>query len=146
MEVFLVYLWLKLDTLSGFFGITSLIVGSFLTICSIFFFVDETVGRKENPEYLKWKNLSLDQRTKLDCPPPTIKKKWREVFGVVPITIVISFGALWLFLPSANQAAVLVGTHYAVKLAESPEGLKVQSLIRKKANEFLDEQLKEVTK
>ena len=46
--------------------------------------------------------------------------------------------------PNQNQVAVLVGTHYALELGKSPEGQKIVSIVRAKANSYLDEQLKEL--
>lgn len=51
-----------------------------------------------------------------------------------------------LLTPTARDIAVLVSTHYALELGKSPEGTKVMSLIRKKANEYLDEALAEKKK
>ena len=51
-----------------------------------------------------------------------------------------------LVAPSSKQTAILVGTSYAADFAKSPEGAKIGELIQKKANDYLDEQLKEVQK
>lgn len=50
------------------------------------------------------------------------------------------------FLPTQKDAAYIVGAHYAVMAAESPEAQKIVTIMREKANEFLDDQLKEVKK
>jgi len=47
-----------------------------------------------------------------------------------------------LVIPNSSQMAILVGTHYAVAFKDSLEGQKVMTLIRKKANEYLDAELK----
>lgn len=41
-----------------------------------------------------------------------------------------------------KHAAILVGAHYADTLSRSPEGEKVMTLVRKRANEYLDEAIK----
>jgi hypothetical protein len=63
-------------------------------------------------------------------------KKW----FVASATLVVIAAAI----PTQNQVAVLVGTHYALELGKSPEGQKIVSLVRAKANNYLDEQLKEL--
>lgn len=121
MEVFLVYLWLKLDSIMGFFWVALIALAVACMFTVIAWGVESTFNYERAQGYRK-----------------TFFKLLKYGFPLVVIPLIT--------LPTSNQAAVLVGTHYAVKLAESPEGLKVQSLIRKKANEFLDEQLKEVQK
>ena len=54
--------------------------------------------------------------------------------------LVICF-SLVTFLPSKTDIAILAGGYYALETVKSPEGQKVVSLLRKKANEFLDEEL-----
>ena len=118
MEVFLVYLWLKLDSLRFFLCVT-------FFICVLGWFVygislsDCHFDKDKNEHRNKWW--------------PVTKKTL--ISGV--LCLIIS-----LLMPSSQQTAILVGTHYAVDLAKSPEGAKVFSLIRKKANDYLDEQLK----
>ena len=51
-----------------------------------------------------------------------------------------------LVIPTSQQLAVLVGVNYAMKLSGSPEGQKILALVRKKANQLLDEQLAEPEK
>lgn len=62
---------------------------------------------------------------------------------------------LWIFapcalltvtLPSSKDVAILVGVHYANKLIESPENAKVQTLLRAKANDILDNEIKKLEK
>ena len=57
----------------------------------------------------------------------------------------LMFLALVGVIPSKSDVAILVGANYAFKAADTPEAQKVMTLIRKKANEMLDEQLKEET-
>lgn len=55
--------------------------------------------------------------------------------------MLLGFVFLSIVTPSAKDTAILVGASYAIDLAKSPEGQKIQTLIRKKANDFLDEAL-----
>jgi hypothetical protein len=115
MEVFFVYLWLKLDILisiSIFMGCTLLCSGI------VYAFNKDMSPYAERYAKEKW----------------PIYKKLLQI-SAVRLTLAV-------LLPSKTDTAVLIGTHYAVSLAESPEGAKVSSLIRKKANEYLDEELK----
>lgn len=66
------------------------------------------------------------------------QQKKRTFFGVLFVIVAV-------LVPTSKDTAILIGTHYAVKLANSPEGEKVVSLIRKKANDYLEEQLKPAT-
>lgn len=120
MELFLIYLWLKLDVIIGvlvgplLLFIPAIIVGVFFRLDN---FDDEDTSAKLFRKY----------HTRL---------------------VIYSAGvlALGVLLPSSKETAILVGSHIAIESIKSPEGEKVGKLIRKKANDFLDEQLKEVTK
>jgi hypothetical protein len=52
---------------------------------------------------------------------------------------------LVLLLPSTKQMAILVGANFALDAVHSPEGQKVTSLLRLKANEILDAELVKLT-
>jgi outer membrane lipopolysaccharide assembly protein LptE/RlpB len=62
--------------------------------------------------------------------------RWLKIW--TPILVVVL-----ILLPDSKQAAIMVGTHYAVRAAESPEAVKVMTLIRMKANELLDKAIQE---
>lgn len=128
MEVFLVYLWLKLDLFIGFLWGGAVIAGFWRVVCAL--------NKHDNVNY-SWKEFYR----RPDAYDVQYKHRWKYCWHVIVICLTLA-----LTLPTANQAAALVGTHYAVQLASSPEGQKVQSLIRKKANEYLDEQLKPKSK
>ena len=57
------------------------------------------------------------------------------------IPLFLSLGFLITIIPNQIQTAVLVAGHYALKMANTPEASKVMSVLRKKANEYLDQQL-----
>lgn len=118
MEVLFVYLWLKLDAL---FWLVFMVFPFSLCCWFVYGLVISEYHRE-------------DQQIKFRaCWWPTTKKM---------LFVGISCLIISVMLPSTKQTAILVGTHYAVDLAKSPEGTKVFSLIRKKANDYLDEQLK----
>ena len=122
MEVFLVYLWLKLGTMIGMLGF----VGFFLSFgCWIVYCMGkDSCYQKEE------KQIFAD-------------KWWKKT----KTAIITGFVCLFLAnaLPDPKEMAILVGTSYAVDFAKSPEGAKIGVLIRKKANDYLDEQIKEIT-
>lgn len=115
MEVFFVYLWMQLTSISILF-----LTVSCLAACM---WIAGWLARSETRENTPFYNKVV-----------RVQKGCVGVFAVM--------GTLFFLLPSQATVAVMVGTHYALKLASSEEGVKVQSLIRKKANEYLDEQLK----
>lgn len=120
MDLFLIYLWLKLDTFvlfAGFFAGIGFFIWGFL--CIPVFAADEREreGLWYKPVRLLWKSGG---------------------FAIV-------FSCLmWLVLPTSKDVAILVGSSIAIDMAKSPEGHKIGALIRGKANEFLDEELKKL--
>jgi len=122
MEVFLVYLWLKINA----FSMILLIAGIILMLMIV------------------WYRMKLDFAWDAEG-KKIVRDQWWSVvkrnFFIGVACVIISTAT-----PSAQQVAILVGTSYAVDFAKSPEGAKIGQLIRKKANDYLDEQLKEVQK
>ena len=122
MEVFLVYLWLKINAFSVLLSVVGIVLMLMIT----------------------WYVMKVDM-TWDDTEKMNIREQWwpivkRNFFiGAACVVFTVS-------IPSTQQVAILVGTSYAVDFAKSPEGAKIGSLIRKKANDYLDEQLKEETK
>lgn len=132
-EVFLVYLWLKLDTISAvLFAVSAVtIIGTVIWAGPVVYSFQDEHGWETSREARK------------------LQKAYRKTHKWLWWSMI--FMAIFCFLvghllPTPKQAAALVGTHYAVQLAGSPEGQKVMTLIRKKANDYLDEQLKEEVK
>lgn len=121
MEVFLVYLWLKVDSLLTLMFCVAL---SLFVLTSLFY----SFGRMD----------CYYQDEKDDF----IAEHWGNAKKAYKIGMVLLI--LSLMIPSSKQIAILVGTSYAVDFAKSPEGAKIGQLIRKKANDFLDEELKEI--
>lgn len=120
MELFIIYLWLKVDLFTNLF--TWFLVPITLIVLLIY-----VIARSEKSSY------SIDQfKTNWDS---KLKK-----FLIVSSTL-FTIGVL---TPDSKDIAILVGASYAVDFAKSPEGAKIGTLIRKTANDYLDEQLKEV--
>lgn len=117
MELFVLYLWLKLDTINLLGQNLIPMAVICLGVLTFWFFVC-TVENK--PQYKP--------------------KKWLWFLA----TFLLSIGVfLSTVLPSSKQMAYLVGGHFALKAAETPEAAKIVQVLRKKANEFLDDQLKQ---
>ena len=113
MELFLLYLWMKLDTfremlLAG--GLFGMVLLSFALI----WVVDENPLRDKRLRSWKW-----------------------------GVAVTLSFFSLFVVVPSSNQMAGLVVGGVALNAAESPEAQKMLTLLRKRANAYLDEQLKD---
>jgi hypothetical protein len=121
MELFLLYIWLKLGSISTFL--------IFLTVVGLAVTLFMTIDIGMNREYVKEKRL-----------------KELTDFRKTAFIIVVTSGIAATFLPSKTDVAILVGASYAFKAADTPEAQKVMTLIRKKANEMLDEQLNEEKK
>lgn len=121
MEVFFVYLWLKLDSFLALMGF----LGTGLLFCWVIYLFgkDGCFTQSEKEVFVnKWRNK-------------TKKAVYLGFFCIFIATMA----------PTSKQTAILVGTSYAVDFAKSPEGAKIGVLIRKKANDYLDEQIKEIT-
>lgn len=129
MEVFLVYLWLKLDT---FIALTTVlwIILALLALLSSLVILDSG-GKLWDREKEEWQqNKGPGWR------------KWRKSCLISALILCIFSVAI----PSSKETAILVGTSIAVDVAKSPEGAKVAQLLRGKANELLDEQIKKLEK
>jgi len=118
MELFILYLWLKIDTIIGFF----IFAGCSSVIALIF-------------SAIRFSDYSdtLDK-----------KKYWNTKIKVFLVLIPLLFSTGNL-IPSKQDTAILVGAHYALKVAESPEAAKVMTLLRQKADTMLDEAISKET-
>jgi len=122
MELFVIYLWLKVDL---FINIFTWVLAPITLIVLLVY----AIARSEKNSY------SIEQfKTNWD----NKLKKFLIISGTL-----FTIGIL---TPDSKDIAILVGASYAVDFAKSPEGAKIGTLIRKKANDYLDEQLKEVAK
>lgn len=151
MEVFLVYLWLKLPDIiivsgMGAFVSSVLFVLTQITKTKTIYTLTfaEWIVTEEGKRY-RDRLYSKDYYAS-ECP-----KEYKTVslweapfkrFYLLPLILWVVF----ITIPTQTQTAVLVGTSIAVDVAKSPEGAKVGQLLRKKANELLDAELAKVTK
>lgn len=130
MELFILYLFMKVDSLlfgMGMLGLVLLGCASFLGM-SI-------------PSKVSYSRFKPDWEEKFNADrAPYLKWIRRLVCIAACLWIVV------LFAPNQKTIAVLVGGHYALKLADTPEAGKVMQVLRQKANDLLDEQLKEKAK
>ena len=112
MELFLLYLWMKLDIFRVIWGMSALLgLGSLLIWAAI-----------------------LDADGVWDkCKHLWARGAW----------LVVTCFFLFIVVPSSNQMAGLVVGGVALKAAESPEAQKLLSLLRQRASDYLDEQLKD---
>ena len=137
MEVFLVYLWLKLDSIRTFIHV---MFGVALPLLALVFFAVRSSGYdlfdEPPPEWVK-------AREAKNKPTNVGSYAGPRFVGVVVFAFASHiFAGL---MPTSNQTAALVATYYAVSLAKSEEGNKVLTLVRAKANEFLDSELSKIT-
>lgn len=118
MELLTLYVWLSLHSI--LVGLAVLLVISILYMVVILLILasmnDTEVEESEKKPWMKW---------------------WKRMPAMA-----ISFFALLILIPNPQQIAVLVAGHYALKMSETPEAGKVMALLRKKANEYLDEATK----
>lgn len=121
MELMLLYFWLKLNTIITFLIIISALLIVIGVLC-VFSYLDNSTY--ERPITLAGSFKAFSRAGML---------------GV--LTLVLAFG-----IPNRTETAILVGANYAFKAAETPEAQKVMTLIRKKANELLDEELEKNSK
>jgi hypothetical protein len=154
MELFLVYIWLKLSVLLWVLGITA-VGGAVLWLLSK---LNMSVASTYDLTYEQW--IQTEDAKKLGanptyrytardlynnyCPQTTTKSsdiplpKW---FVWVPCTSLV----LALLIPNQTDTAILVASSVAIDVAKSPEGTKIGQLLRGKANELLDAELKKLS-
>jgi len=126
VELFLIYLWLKLDAFrTG--SITAFIVMAVFGMCWLIF------AGIESPMFdveKYWAN----------------QKRLFNTYAKLPVIIITSLFLFSWILPTSRQTAILVGSYVALDIIKSPEGEKIGKLVRQKANEFLDKELSTVVK
>ena len=120
MELFLLYLWLKLDAI-GVTLILITVVGVLFYGSRWFYRIVENYGAYDGDKLRRYK---ITQQ--------------RVLIGTLCCWVV------GLALPSSQDVAILVAGSYALDLAKSPEGAKVATLLRGKANELLDAEIKKL--
>lgn len=115
MELLLIYLWLNLSTIS----MTFTIVG----IGLLFVFVTTWGYQCDELHETIFNGYQ--------------KVKHNLYFSITALVIAI-------FIPSKTDVAILVGSSIAINMAKSPEGAKVATLLRGKANELLDAEIAKI--
>jgi hypothetical protein len=125
MDLFLIYIWLKLPSIQGFMffllgfcSITTLILFNYVRPISHYRETEET--READKQAAK------------------LAKKVTLIGCSCIFTLVFLIQAL----PSKEDVAILVGSSYALDLAKSPTGQKVKTLLVSKAEAMLDEVIK----
>jgi|ERR1700756_2298503 len=126
MTLFLLYLWLKLDT----FTTVSVVLAIGLTVIPGFAWL-----LANDSANASWKTEEAKARYR------AIATTWLNVFKRT-----IWFSFLFLFLavslPSQKQGAYLIAGYAGLKLAETPEMGKLAELVRLKVGNYLDDELK----
>ena len=136
MELLLLYLWMKLPTIQVVLGIF-IAAGVVAVLFCASTLLDDSVPKRYNYDTREEWETAVEAKKKNRGPYRLLQRlKW-----AIPALI-----ALFVVMPSQTQTAVLVAGHYALRMADSPEASKVMQVLRKKANEYLDEELKEVKK
>jgi len=140
MELFLLYVWMKLSTLAILNGIAIFLSCALGVV--LFLVMSDYESLPKRSDYRnreEWEEACKrheEQKGSLWEIRVLHRLKW----------IIAALIALFVVMPSQTQTAVLVAGHYALRMADSPEASKVMLVLRKKANEYLDEELKEVKK
>lgn len=121
MELVLLYLWLKLDT----------IIGIFAAGCCLFLILS-VVRLMACDSECQYSETQEKKAARWARHRPTILRRF---------LIACAFAFVSVSIPSRTEVAVLLGGHYALKAVNTPEAAKVMSVMRKKANEILDKEL-----
>lgn len=140
MELLLLYLWMKLTTLAVLNGVAILLCG----ILGFVLFLGSLDERELPKRHIFGTKEEWEAACKYQVEQDNTRWETRvrqRLKWIIPALI-----ALFVVMPSQTQTAVLVAGHYALRMADSPEASKVMQVLRKKANEYLDENLKEVKK
>ena len=113
-ELLLIYLWLKLDSVSTLLTLATCAAGMLLIVLTMWFYIEGV-----DSTFWSW---------------PPIRRFAIALAILLPISILI---------PNSKDLAILVGAHYAIEASKTPEAAKVMTLIRRQANKMLDEALAE---
>ena len=117
MELFLLYVWLKLDTIHFTCG--------FIIVLTLIYLLFRAM----------WATSPSNDRKR-----EMTSQKLSTSIRRCSVTIAVLF-ITGLVLPTQKETAVLVAGHYALQVIESPEAAKIVGVLRMKANEYLDKEL-----
>lgn len=126
MELFLIYIWLKLDSIIPVFGISTVLLLACALICGLHCTFEDLWNVSQVPEHRRRAAASSVSLFK------------RLFIGGI-CTLVLAIG-----LPSSKDVAVLAGSYFGMQVVKSEEAQKVWTLMRGKANELLDEEIKKL--
>lgn len=129
MELFLIYVWLKLDTILGVLGFASAVslVVAIILMCA-------TEGKALNSP------KSIQERKLYGQDDLIMASVWFRRLITTGLLCLSGF----ILIPDKEDVAILAGSYFTLEAAKSPEAQKVWTLMRGKANELLDEQLKKL--
>lgn len=137
MEIFLLYLWLKLDLIQSV--LSSIFAFSALALAILYCMKSSD---QSDLDFMLYVSKAAEDKI--------LRQKGKVTSYTKPISKFLWAAGLSLFvaiiIPTQTQTAALVGAHYALKASESPEMQKVYTLMRLKANELLDKEIAEATK
>jgi len=140
MDLFFIYLWLKLDAI----GIFCASIGALLSLVVVLVgTVNSTT--KVNPAYDAWKKENSKQLVYHNPYDPNLRvmlwSTWPRWKYVPMMMLVMS-----VILPTSRDTAIIFASHYALELSKSPEGEKVWQLVRGTVNKELDAALADLVK
>jgi hypothetical protein len=124
MELFLLYVWLRLNIILIWGCIGVLVTGG------MFLFI---VANNDEPE-------PRYNTTEVDPKKMAFYQYWRRIMFNCRNWCIGLFLVL-LLCPDKEDTAYLVAGHFAIEAAHSPEAAKLVSLLRGKVNEYLNEQI-----
>jgi hypothetical protein len=130
MELFLIYAWLKLDTICDVLTCIAAISG-----VSAFILIAIKADAIDNRKY-SFTNKELNEAKIIQ-----LGKTFSKVFNVFIVS-----GVLAVFLPSSKDTAILVASSYAIDMVKSPTGAKVYKLLQMKIESAIDEEIKSLEK
>ncbi len=130
MELFLIYAWLKLDTICGVLIFAAVASGLFSAL--LYGMKADAIGDRK----YSWTNQELNE-AKIVRLGDTFSKT---------IKVFILAGTFAVFLPSSKDTAILVASSYAIDMVKSPTGAKVYKLLQMKMESVIDEEIKSLEK
>lgn len=127
MTIFLLYLWLKLDSLSILFVVLAIALAGIPAL--VFAVNKDTATTSYNPK---------EERDAAAIVANRWFKLWKKTGALA-----LSFVIIAIALPTQKQGAYLIAGYAGLKLAETPEMGKLTELVRLKVGNYLDDELKD---
>lgn len=153
MELFLIYLWLQINTISFLFILAGVLFVVYVLLMfanygdtykrvsslskdQIKGLINETHLRNQKYFSFDYFEQIIEEASQVSITTFSIVKKW--------VYLSIFCVATGFLMPSKTDIAILVGASIAIDFAKSPEAEKVSILLRGKANELLDAEIKKL--